>query len=663
MSQTQRSMNVRFRPSTHEVARSAAVEVAALERRIMMCADDDVLNLPDSMGTYPAIQEQPTVKAPTTSASGTTAAVAAISPLSSVLVLNSRPGAFAKLYLDFIGDSTSTWGAYRPGTTPAYDTDGDPTTFSDAELASMRQIFDRVAEKYSPFNINVTTVDPGNLNNDETAKVVVGGGGAWLGQAAGGIAYVGGFSNSSSNVAFVFPNNLGNGYAQYVGEAISHESGHLFGLQHQSSYDAQGNKTSEYAPANAAGDAPIMGNSYFARRGLWWDGTSSIASTVIQDDMKVISDTSTNRFGYRADDFGGTIATASPLTLTGATSVSGAGVIEKTADTDMFSFASGVGSVSLSVNPSAAGGMLDARIELRDANGTVLATSDNGLAESITATVTGGTYYLTVASHGGYGDVGQYTISGTVPQVTPPPVVPNSPSSLAANELTTSSVRLSWTDNSTDETGFKIYSSRDGNTWTLLGTVGADVTTVDNTGLRRNASYFYKVEAYDAVGDSADSNVASTTTALNATTALEGDLNLDGVVDFLDLAILSQDYNRPVGAGALGDANLAWQQGDLNNDGVVDFLDMAMMSQNYNTGQLLTSDTPDDGASFGALTPVPSSTGAAPAAALISTSGSAMTTTASANSKVTTVSHKASVFSLKPIARPKGMHAVLIRKI
>src|SRR5258706_4062552 len=591
MSQAQRSMNVRSRTSVHNALRRAAFEVAALERRLMMCADDDVLglHLPDDMGSYPAIQEHATVKNTTTS---TTAAVAS-APLSSVPVLNSRPGATAKLYLDFDGDTTSTWGSYAPGTTPAYDTDGDPTTFSDAELASIRQIFDRVAEKYSPYNINVTTVDPGNLNNRETAKAVIGGAGAWLGSQAGGVAYVGGFSNNASNIAFIFPKNLGNGYAQYVGQAVSHESGHLFGLQHQSAYDALGNKT-EYAPANAAGDAPVMGNSYTARRGLWWYGTSTSSAT-IQDDMKVIASTTTNGFGYRADDFVNTLTTATALTLSD-TNVSGAGVIEKTSDTDVFSFVSGAGSVNLFADPSTAGGTLDAKIDLRDANGTVLASADNGLAESITATVTGGTYFLTVASHGAYGDVGQYTVHGTVtapvapPPPTPQPTVPNAPSALTARVLTTTSVRLSWADNSSDETGFKVYSSRDGNTWTLLGTVGANVTAVDNTGLRRNATYYYKVRAYNSVGDSTDSNVAGARTALSATTALAGDINLDGVVDFLDLAVLSQNYNASVAAGARGGAHAAWQKGDLNDDGVVDFLDLAMMSQNYNTGQPLASD-------------------------------------------------------------------------
>ena len=41
-------------------------------------------------------------------------------------------------------------------------------------MASIQQIYSRVAEKFSPFNINVTTVNPGNLNNQQTLKVVKG---------------------------------------------------------------------------------------------------------------------------------------------------------------------------------------------------------------------------------------------------------------------------------------------------------------------------------------------------------------------------------------------------------------------------------------------------------------------------------------------------------
>src|ERR1043166_5539561 len=66
----------------------------------------------------------------------------------------------AKIYLDFDGDTTATYGNYTPGTTPAYDIDGDPTSFSQQELDNIKSIWMGVSEKYSPFRINVTTVDP-----------------------------------------------------------------------------------------------------------------------------------------------------------------------------------------------------------------------------------------------------------------------------------------------------------------------------------------------------------------------------------------------------------------------------------------------------------------------------------------------------------------------
>jgi autotransporter-associated beta strand protein len=57
---------------------------------------------------------------------------------------------------------------------------------------------------------------------------------------------------------------------------------------------------------------------------------------------------------------------------------------------------------------------------------------------------------------------------------------------------------------------------------------------------------------------------------------LAGDLNLDGAVDFLDLARLAQSYN-------VTDGTRQWSTGDVNFDGKTDFLDLAKMAQNYNT--------------------------------------------------------------------------------
>jgi hypothetical protein len=60
---------------------------------------------------------------------------------------------------------------------------------------------------------------------------------------------------------------------------------------------------------------------------------------------------------------------------------------------------------------------------------------------------------------------------------------------------------------------------------------------------------------------------------------LAGDANLDGAVDFLDLARLAQNYNTTVSANT----DAWWSRGDFTGDGVVDFLDLARLAQSYNT--------------------------------------------------------------------------------
>src|SRR5881394_3003019 len=95
--------------------------------------------------------------------------------------LSSHPSSTVKLYLDFVGAPAQQWGSYTTTATPAYDTDGDPTSFSDTELGQVHEIWARVAEKYSPFNLDVTTVDPGIYPYYQVARVVIGGDGAWAG--------------------------------------------------------------------------------------------------------------------------------------------------------------------------------------------------------------------------------------------------------------------------------------------------------------------------------------------------------------------------------------------------------------------------------------------------------------------------------------------------
>jgi hypothetical protein len=335
-----------------------------------------------------------------------------------VAQLSSHPTATAKLYLDFTGAPAQAWGSYSTTTTPAYDTDGDPTSFSSIELDQVQEVWARVAEKYSPFNLDVTTVDPGAYPYSQVARIVIGGDGAWAGGVYGGFSYVNGFIGDTSNTGWVFPANLGKGRPKYVAEAAAHEAGHLFGLTHQSAYNSSGSKIDEYRggrdPSNPDATDPIMGFSYYATRGVWAKGTSADGFTSIQDDLAILS-RAANGFGYRADDHGNSPLTADLLNVLDGVHTSGAGVIESMTDADYFKFSSSGGMVSLTADVAPLGPTLDLALSLTDADGNVLALSDTAsLGETVSALVPAGDYYLAVTSHGAYGDIGQYTISGSV---------------------------------------------------------------------------------------------------------------------------------------------------------------------------------------------------------------------------------------------------------
>ncbi len=82
-----------------------------------------------------------------------------------------------------------------------------------------------------------------------------------------------------------------------------------------------------------------------------------------------------------------------------------------------------------------------------------------------------------------------------------PPLPPNTPSNLAVTGAAQNSLTLSWQDNSSDETGFKIY-KWDGASFVYLASVGANVTTFTDAGLNCGATYFYEVSAYNGAGES-----------------------------------------------------------------------------------------------------------------------------------------------------------------
>jgi hypothetical protein len=100
--------------------------------------------------------------------------------------------------------------------------------------------------------------------------------------------------------------------------------------------------------------------------------------------------------------------------------------------------------------------------------------------------------------------------------ITPPPptdTIPAAPSNVSLLSTSSSSVNVLWSDNSTNETVFKIErKTGSGGTYSQITTVGANVTSFANTGLSASTQYFYRVRAANAIGNSAYSNEASVTT-------------------------------------------------------------------------------------------------------------------------------------------------------
>lgn len=310
-------------------------------------------------------------------------------PLAETFLLQSNPGARLTVYLDFLGGTVTgtAWNQSYGATisvAPFSITSPADTAFTSAELAEIQRTWQVVAEDYAPFDVNVTTKDPGAAAIERSSSTdlaygtrvrITGGGPVYDGCGCGGVAYVGTFALSGSQHAYyqpawVFSNGTGTS-GKAVGEAASHEAGHNLGLSH----DGQG--TSAYY-SGAAPWAPIMGAGYYQPVVQWSQGEYSSA-TQTQDDLAVIA----GRIPLRADDHGGDPGTASAL---GATPVDG--IVSTRTDTDAFGFTA-AGATTVTVTPAAGAPNLDVRLRVLDASGAEVAVVDPPVARVSTTTASG----------------------------------------------------------------------------------------------------------------------------------------------------------------------------------------------------------------------------------------------------------------------------------
>jgi len=121
-------------------------------------------------------------------------------------------------------------------------------------------------------------------------------------------------------------------------------------------------------------------------------------------------------------------------------------------------------------------------------------------------------YYYRVRAYNSSGDSAFSNVASAMTLSTPPDAIAK-PSDLTATATSSSSVKLSWTDNSSNETGFKIERSTNATSgFVQIGTVGANVVSYTNTGLAGATTYHYRVRATNAAGDSPYSNTANVST-------------------------------------------------------------------------------------------------------------------------------------------------------
>jgi FtsP/CotA-like multicopper oxidase with cupredoxin domain len=130
---------------------------------------------------------------------------------------------------------------------------------------------------------------------------------------------------------------------------------------------------------------------------------------------------------------------------------------------------------------------------------------------TVTASAAGNTYdYRVMASNSGGPSAYSNTASVTIISV------PAAPTSLAATAINSSQVNLTWTDNASNETGFRIERALVTNgtpgVFAALGTAAVNAGTYSDTTGTPLTTYAYKVFAVNAGGDSLPSNTATATT-------------------------------------------------------------------------------------------------------------------------------------------------------
>jgi hypothetical protein len=140
----------------------------------------------------------------------------------------------------------------------------------------------------------------------------------------------------------------------------------------------------------------------------------------------------------------------------------------------------------------------------------VTAFRDTGLTPSTK-------YYYRVSAENPAGNSGYATYTYTTSSG-----IPDAPTGLTSSSVSANRIVLTWTDNSSDESLFRVERSLNGSTYTSIGTTSANVAAYTDSGLTSATLYYYRVRAENKYGNSSYATYSVTTLITEPTVQTSG---------------------------------------------------------------------------------------------------------------------------------------------
>lgn len=123
--------------------------------------------------------------------------------------------------------------------------------------------------------------------------------------------------------------------------------------------------------------------------------------------------------------------------------------------------------------------------------------------------------------------LGPFSAPVCVTPDTPPPTPPADPTELTTNTVNDGRIDLAWNDNANNETGFRVERALGtAGAYAEIELLGSNVEAYQSTGLLADTEYCYRVQAFNADGDSAYSNESCSTTNSTPTDPLAAPSNV-----------------------------------------------------------------------------------------------------------------------------------------